>query len=139
MGTPGGGVAHRGRLLEGDADAATRGVFDGLFGAAVEVVVLQTVWRGGRRGLRWAQEHARPTRPTGGRGRGPRGARCRAASRGCGEMGKGVCVCVVSECWKVLWAKQGMCSERETRSLSDAGGSVQRKGRKCVRFCVSGH
>eukprot|EP00964_Phaeocystis_antarctica_P012336 scaffold6811_cov55-Phaeocystis_antarctica.AAC.2 len=30
MGTPGGGVAHRGRLLEGDADAAARGVFDGL-------------------------------------------------------------------------------------------------------------
>ena len=28
--TPGGGVAHRGRLLEGDADAAAHGVFDGL-------------------------------------------------------------------------------------------------------------
>ena len=30
VGAPGGGVAHRGRLLEGDADAAARGVFDGL-------------------------------------------------------------------------------------------------------------
>ena len=39
----GGGVAHRGRLLEGDADAAARGVFDGLFGLVVELVVLQTV------------------------------------------------------------------------------------------------
>ena len=43
--TPGGGVAHRGRLLEGDADAAARGVFDGLFGLVVEAVVLQTVAR----------------------------------------------------------------------------------------------
>ena len=43
VGTPGGGVAHRGRLLEGDADAAARGVFDGLFGLVVELVVLQTV------------------------------------------------------------------------------------------------
>ena len=39
VGTPGGGVAHRGRLLEGDADAAARGVFDSLFGLVVEVVV----------------------------------------------------------------------------------------------------
>ena len=39
MGTPGGGVAHRGRLLESDADAAARGVFDGLFVLVVELVV----------------------------------------------------------------------------------------------------
>ena len=46
VGAPGGGVAHCGRLLEGDADAATRGVFDGLFGLVVEAVVLQvTTWR----------------------------------------------------------------------------------------------
>ena len=37
--TPGGGVAHRGRLLEGDADAAARGVFDDLFGLVVQAVV----------------------------------------------------------------------------------------------------
>ena len=43
VGTPGGGVAHRGRLLEGDADAAASGVFDGLFGLVVEVVELQAV------------------------------------------------------------------------------------------------
>ena len=43
VGTPGGGVAHRGRLLEGDADAAASGVFDGLLGLFVEVVVLQAV------------------------------------------------------------------------------------------------
>ena len=43
VGMPGGGVAHRGRLLEGDADAAARGVFDGLLGLVVEVVVLQAV------------------------------------------------------------------------------------------------
>jgi hypothetical protein len=43
VGTPGGGVAHRGRLLEGDANAAASGVFDGLLGLFVEVVVLQAV------------------------------------------------------------------------------------------------
>ena len=37
----GGGVAHRSRLLEGDADAAARSVFDGLYiGLVVEVVEL---------------------------------------------------------------------------------------------------
>ena len=40
VGTPGGGVAHRSRLLEGDADAAARGVFDGLFGLFVKIVEL---------------------------------------------------------------------------------------------------
>ena len=43
VGTPGGGVAHRGRLLECDIDAAARGVFDGLLGLVVEVVVPQAV------------------------------------------------------------------------------------------------
>ena len=43
VGTPGGGVARRGRLLEGDADAAARGVFDGLLGLVVEVVGHQAV------------------------------------------------------------------------------------------------
>ena len=32
-------MAHRGRLLEGDADAAACGVFDGLFGRVVRRVV----------------------------------------------------------------------------------------------------
>jgi hypothetical protein len=43
VGTLGGGVAHRDRLLEGDADAAASGVFDGLLGLFVEVVELQAV------------------------------------------------------------------------------------------------
>ena len=43
VGTQGGGVAHRGRLLDIDADAAARGVLDGLLGLVVEVVVLQAV------------------------------------------------------------------------------------------------
>ena len=52
VGTPGGGVAHRGRLLEGDdAGAAARGVFDGLFGLVVEVVVLQAATQGGEVGI----------------------------------------------------------------------------------------
>ena len=41
VGAPGGGVAHRGRFLELYADAAARGVCDGLFGLIAEVVTLQ--------------------------------------------------------------------------------------------------
>ena len=45
------GVAHRGRLLEADADAAARGVFERLFGLVAEAhdsdaAVLETVKRG---------------------------------------------------------------------------------------------
>ena len=40
-GASGGGVAHRGRFLEGDVDAAAGGVFDGLLGLVVEAVALQ--------------------------------------------------------------------------------------------------
>ena len=43
VGTRGGGVAHRGRLLELDIDTVSRGVFDGLLGLVVEVIVLQAV------------------------------------------------------------------------------------------------
>ena len=43
VGTRGGGVAHRGRLLESDIDTASRGVFDGPLGLVVEVIVLQAV------------------------------------------------------------------------------------------------
>ena len=52
VGTPGNGVAHRGRLLEGDADAAARGVFDGLFSLVVDMVVLQAATQGGEVGIR---------------------------------------------------------------------------------------
>ena len=41
--TRGGGVAHRGRLLELDIDTASRGVFDGPFGLVVEAVGPQAV------------------------------------------------------------------------------------------------
>ena len=85
VGTPGGGVAHRGRLLEFDIDAAAPGVFDGLLGLIVEVVAPQAV-AGRSRGVRWARAHARPSRPTGGGcGLGPRGARWRVTSRGWGR------------------------------------------------------
>ena len=40
-GASGGGVAHRGRFLELDLDAAGSGAFDGLLGLVVEVVVPQ--------------------------------------------------------------------------------------------------
>ena len=43
VGTRGGGVAHRGRLLELDIDTASRGVFDGPFGLVVEAVGPQAV------------------------------------------------------------------------------------------------
>ena len=52
VGTPGGGVAHRGRLLEGDdAGAAARGVFDGLFGLVGEAVEAQAATQGGEVGI----------------------------------------------------------------------------------------
>ena len=46
----GGGVAHRGRLLELDLNAAAGGVSDGLFGLVIEHVVLQAVTGGGSQG-----------------------------------------------------------------------------------------
>ena len=70
--------AVRGCVLEGDADAAARGVFDGLFGLGVEAVVLQVyskLRRGGRKEMRWV--YGSTCGPTGGRG-----AQSRAASRG---------------------------------------------------------
>ena len=77
--------AVRGCVLEFDADAAARGVSDGLFGLLVEVVVPQAArGGGGHKGVRWVgiREHVviRPS-DRGGRGRDPRGARSRAAWR----------------------------------------------------------
>ena len=68
VGTPGGGVAHRGRLLELDIDTAAHGVFDGLFGLVVEFVVLQAVAGRSQGGEMGAGAHAthpsdRRTRP----------------------------------------------------------------------------
>ena len=39
----GGGVAHRGRFLESDVDAAAGGVFDGLLGLVGEIVAVKPV------------------------------------------------------------------------------------------------
>ena len=94
VGTRGGGVAHRGRLLESDIDTASRGVFDGPFGLVVEAIVLQAVAgrsQGGEMGA-----GARATHPSD-RRTWPRSTRrrWRAALRGCGEMGEGsACACV---------------------------------------------
>ena len=66
-----------GCVLDGDADAAARGVFNGLYGLVVEVVVPQAATGrspGGEVGIR---EHVWSNHPIGGRG-----ARSRAASRG---------------------------------------------------------
>eukprot|EP00964_Phaeocystis_antarctica_P063771 scaffold38296_cov45-Phaeocystis_antarctica.AAC.1 len=49
--------AVRGCVLEGDADAAARGVFDGLFGLVVEVVALQAATQGG---VRWVYGTTEP-------------------------------------------------------------------------------
>jgi hypothetical protein len=113
--TPGGGVAHRGRLLEGDADAAAHGVFDGLFGLVVEVVVLQAVTgrsQGGEMGA-----GARATHPSDSR-TWPRSTR-RTMEGGIAWGGNGeVCACVcafASECKKFCGPSKGMCS------LSDTG------------------
>ena len=47
-----------GCVLEGDADAAARGVFDGLFGLVAEAVALQAATGGGARGEVGIREHA---------------------------------------------------------------------------------
>ena len=98
VGTPGGGVAHRGpcrgRLLEGDADAAASGVFDGLLGLVVEVVVLQAVTgqsQGGEMGAGARATH--PSRPTEGRGRGASTWRTMEGSIVWMWNGEEVCVC----------------------------------------------
>ena len=83
--------------------------------------------------MRWAREHARPTRPTGGRGRGPRGGRWRAALRGCGEMGKGVRVCVCV-CERV---RKGFCGPSKERVFGkERVRFLTRKGtQKCSLLC----
>ena len=115
VGTRGGGVAHRGRLLELDIDTASRGVFDGPLGLVVEVIVLQAVAgrsHGGEMGA-----GARATHPSD-RRTWPRSTR-RTMEGGIActwRMGK-VCVCVcafASECGKVSagQSKERVCSER---------------------------
>ena len=104
-------MAHRGRLLEGDADTAARGVFDGLFGLVVEVVALQAVTgrsQGGEMGAGTRATHLSDSRTW---PRSTRGARWGAASLGVG-MGKCVRVCALAS--ENVFGK-GTCS------LSDTG------------------
>ena len=121
VGAPGDGVAHRSRLLEGDADAAARSVFDGLFGLVVEVVVLQAVTgrsQGGEMGA-----GARATHPSDSR-TWPRSTR-RTMGSGIGWSGNGqVCACVC--------LRARMCSERERVRFLTRGRSVC-KGREDKR------
>ena len=118
---------HRGRLLEGDADAAARRVFDGLFGLVVQVVVLQTV--AGRSQGAEMGAGARATHPSD-RRTWPRSTR-RTMEGGIAWMWRNggrecVCVCAfASECGKVLRAKQGTCVRKGTCSLSDTEGNAK--------------
>ena len=115
MGTPGGGVAHRGRLLEFDIDTASRGVFDGPLGLVVEVIVLQAVAgrsQGGEMGA-----GARATHPSD-RRTWPRSTR-RTMEGGIAWMWRNgecsACVCAfASECGKVSagQSNERVCSER---------------------------
>jgi hypothetical protein len=70
-------VAHRGRLLKSDLDAAAGGVFDGLLGLVIEAVVLQAATGRPHKEVMWVREHAL-TLPSDRRGRG---GRWREASR----------------------------------------------------------
>ena len=148
VGTPGGGVARRGRLLEGDVDAAASGVFDGLLGPVAEVVSPQAVTgksQGAEMGAGARATHPsdrrtcpRSTRRTmegsiAWRGKGKGRVRLRASAGSSVDQrrnvfGKGQ----RKECVR-KGTKEGMCS------LSDVGRNVQSKGGKSVRKCVSGH
>ena len=46
-GTPGGGVAHRGRLLKMDLDASASGDFDGVLGLGTDLIPSKAVSEGG--------------------------------------------------------------------------------------------
>ena len=116
-GASGRGVAHRGRFLEFDVDAAAGGAFDGLLGLVVEVVAQQAAV-GRPHGVGWAtreQGPARPTRLAGGRGLGPRGAGWRAASIACGWAAVGTCGRVFASGAR-FWKDQGRRYDGTTRS-----------------------
>ena len=120
----GGSMTHRDRLLEDDADAAARGVFDGPFGLVIEVIVQQTVAgrsQGGEMGA-----GARATHPSD-RRTWPRSTR-RTMEGGIAWMwrnGGRECVCVCA------FAKgRNVCSERERVRF------LTRKGtQKCSLLC----
>ena len=105
-------------MLECDADAAARGVFDDLFGLVEEVVVLQAATgrsHGGEVGIR---EHAWSARPAGGRG-----TQSRAASRGC-ECGR-----------RAGCREEGEGTKARDVLAIDASRNVQGRERKCSQMC----
>ena len=111
VGARGGGVSHRGRLLELDIDTASRGVSDGPLGLVVEAIVPQAVAgrsHGGEMGA-----GARATHPSD-RRTWPRSTR-RTMEGGIAWMwrtGEGsACVCerLRANAERFLRAKQGMC------------------------------
>ena len=128
VGTRGGGVVHRGRLLELDIDTASRGVFDGPFGhRTVEAIVLQAVAgrsQGGEMGA-----GARATHPSD-RRTWPRSTR-RTMEGGIAWMwrtGEGsACVCVRlrASAERFCGPKQGTCVRKGTCSLSDTEGNAK--------------
>ena len=110
--------AVRGCVLEGYADAAARGVVDGLFGLVVQAVVLQAATgrsHGGEVGIR---EHAWSARPAGGRG-----TQSRAASRGC-ECGR-----------RAGCREEGKGTKARDVLAIDASRNVQGRERKCSQMC----
>ena len=124
--TRGGGVAHRGRLLELDIDTASRGVFDGPLGLVAQAVVLQAVAGKSQGGEMGAGAHT--THPSD-RRTWPRSTR-RSMEDGIAWMWRNgeACVCVCA------FASQGMCVWKGTCSLSD----TRRREGKGVRFCGNG-
>ena len=121
-GASGGGVAHRGRFLELDLDAAAGGVVDGLLGLVVETVVLQ----------------AAAGRPHGG-GVGHTGAGARATHpsdrrtwpRSTRRTMEGGIMCGLGE-----WGRSGHVFASGTRFWKDQGRkcSGRDKGRNMLAF-----
>ena len=152
VGTRGGGVAHRGRLLESDIDTASRGVFDGLFGLVVEAIVLQAVAgrsQGGEMGAGARATHPsdrrtwpRSTRRTMEGGiawmwRNGEGSACvcvrlrASAERFCGPskervFGKGTCSLSDTEGKAKVFAFVSMGADTKANTLGAGGAPTQR-------------
>ena len=134
-------MAHRGRLLEGDADAAARrGVSEGLFGAVAEAVVLQAVTvrvAGGSDGRRSTRDP--PVRQED--VAAVHAAHDAGRRRVDGEIGKGVCVCVCERVWEGSVGQANVFGNgKRVRFLTQVGAckGTGREGEKCSRVCVSG-
>ena len=130
--------AHCGRLLEGDADAAARRVFDGLFGLVVQVVVLQTV--AGRSQGAEMGAGARATHPSD-RRTWPRSMR-RTMEGGIAWVWKwgGERACAFASVGKLRGQSKECVPERERVRLLTrrVGGGMQGKGGKLFAFASAG-